>query len=192
MDVWEAIRERRSIRRFKPDPIPDEVLTRVLEAATLAPSGKNSQPWRFVVVKEDKRAEMIAVLHEGIAACAAQGLPPGSSKHTAAIMEQAPVTVFVFNTAEKNLFRERRVDEVLWNVACVQSIGAAIQNLSLAALAEGVGSLWICDVYYAYEELRGWLGEPYHLVAAMSLGYPDEAPPARPRKPLAAVTRVVK
>ena len=57
MDVIEAVEQRRSIRRFKPTPVPDDLVERVLRAATLAPSGKNSQPWRFVVVKFYTRKE---------------------------------------------------------------------------------------------------------------------------------------
>ena len=52
MDVYEAIRERRSVRSYKPDPIPEEVLNRLLEAMRLAPSGGNRQPWQFIVVRD--------------------------------------------------------------------------------------------------------------------------------------------
>jgi nicotinate-nucleotide--dimethylbenzimidazole phosphoribosyltransferase len=60
MSTLEAIAQRRSIRRFRPDPIPDDVLLRILTAGTQAPSGGNSQPWRFVVVQGEKRAEMVS------------------------------------------------------------------------------------------------------------------------------------
>jgi nitroreductase len=71
----------------------------------------------------------------------------------------------------------------------IQSIGAAIQNLLLAAHELDIGSLWIADVLYAYEELCDWLGEQGELVAAVSLGYADESPAARRRKSLSEVVR---
>jgi nitroreductase len=73
MNTIEAIAARRSIRKFKDTPIAQEKLDAVLLAATQAPSGKNRQPWRFVVVREDKRAEMIRVMREGIAATEKRG-----------------------------------------------------------------------------------------------------------------------
>jgi nitroreductase len=62
MQTLEAIAQRRSIRKFKDTPVTDEQIRALLHAATLAPSGKNRQPWRFVVVRGEKRAEMIQVM----------------------------------------------------------------------------------------------------------------------------------
>jgi nitroreductase len=73
----------------------------------------------------------------------------------------------------------------------IQSIGAAIQNMLLAAEDQGLGSLWICDVFIAYEELCKWLDEKGELIAAVSFGYADESPAARLRKPKSEVVRVV-
>jgi len=74
MDVFEAIASRRSIRRFKDTPLADETVEKILEAATLAPSGKNRQPWRFYVVKDGpKKAEMLSILREALARMAAEG-----------------------------------------------------------------------------------------------------------------------
>ena len=185
MDALQAIAQRRSIRRFKDTPIPDEVMEKILTAAIQAPSGKNAQPWRFVVIQEDERAEMVRIMRDAIERVRAQGGDIGSSAWTANIMEQAPVTAFVFNAnAENTPGRE-------WtsNVVDVQSIGAAIQNMLLAAWELGIGSLWICDVFYAYAELCEWLGETREMIAAVSLGYADESPAARPRKPIDEVTR---
>ena len=188
MNVLEAIAGRRSIRKFQDKPLPDEVVKQILEAATLAPSGKNGQPWRFYVVREDKRAEMVRVMREGMAHAREAGVPLGSSEGTARIMECAPVTVFVFNEATLASIIGADGDLGLINVVEVQGIGAAIQNMLLAAQELGVGSLWICDVFYACEELSAWLGETHQMIAAVSLGYPDEAPGARPRKPVSEVT----
>jgi nitroreductase len=77
------------------------------------------------------------------------------------------------------------------DVVDIQSVGAAIQNMLLAARDLGVGSLWICDVFYAYEVLRAWLGEGGEMIAAVCLGYADEAPSARPRKGIDEVVRMI-
>lgn len=188
METLEAIATRRSNRQFRANPIPQDVLERILNAALMAPSGKNRQPWRFVVVREDKRGEMVAKMREGIAKFKAHGENIGSAEGTAAVMEQAPVTVFIFNTDGKPPWIDHSIDDLFWETVCVQSVGAAIQNICLAAHDMGLGSLWICDVFYAYEELAVWLGQDAQMVAAVSLGYPADNPMLFSRKPLADVT----
>ena len=190
MNTLDAIAARRSIRKFKPDPIPEEVLTAILTAAQQAPSGKNRQPWRFVVVKEDQRPEMIRIMRQAIARTKKRGDDPGSSEWTTNVMEQAPVTVFVYNPDGLNPWLAHSIDQNYTELVDTQSIGAAIQNMLLAALDLGLGSLWICDVLYATEELTEWLGAKGELIAAVSFGYPAEAPAARPRKPLSELVRV--
>jgi len=191
VNTLDAIAARRSIRKFKDEPIPDEVLQAVLTAATQAPSGENRQPWRFVVVGGDRRAEMVRVMREGIDKARAEGEDLGSSQGSANIMAEAPVTVFIFNPDGVHPWLTRSIEQMFEDVVNIQSIGAAIQNMLLAAQDGGLGSLWICDVFYAYEELRNWLGEEGQMIAAVSLGYPDESPAARPRKPVSEVTRWV-
>jgi F420 biosynthesis protein FbiB-like protein len=188
MDTLEAIATRRSNRRFKTDPIPQDVLEKILNAGVMAPSGKNRQPWRFVVVREDKRSEMIAQMRAGIARFKARGDNVGSAEGTASVMEQAPVTVFVFNTEGKHPWLDRSIQEIVWDMVNIQSVGAAIQNICLAARALGLGSLWIADVLYAYEELAAWLEQDTQMVAAVSLGYPADNPVTFARKPLGEVS----
>ena len=94
----------------------------------------------------------------------------------------------MFNPEGLDPWLTRSVDQVWSDVVNLQSIGAAIQNMLLAAVELGVGSLWICDVFYAYRELTAWLGETHQMIAAVSFGYPDEAPGPRPRKPVSEVT----
>lgn len=191
METLEAIVRRRSTRRFKDTPVTDEQIREILRAATLAPSGKNRQPWRFVVVRGEKRAEMMAVMRAGMGRLEALGVDLGSGPGTARFMEQAPVTIFVFNDgmvlngAEKSMTAQ----EIILASVDMQSIGAAIQNLLLAAQDMGLGTLWIADVFYAYEEFCTWFGETHQMVAAIAVGYPDETPPPRPRKAVDEVTR---
>ena len=104
-------------------------------------------------------------------------------------MAQAPATIFIFNPEGLHPWLMRPIDQMFWDVVNIQSIGAAIQNMLLAAEDLGLGSLWICDVFAAYEELGRWLGESAQMIAAVSFGYPDEQPAARPRKSVDEVTR---
>lgn len=188
MNTLEAIAQRRSIRKYKEAPVPDELIEKVLAAATQAPSGMNRQPWHFVVVKEDKRMEMTRLMREGIQKAKEAGINIASSPGTARIMDLAPVTIFVFNSNMLNDDHEWTLIDRISNLMDVQSIGAAIQNMLLAAQELGLGTLWIGDVFYAYDELCAWMGETHQMVAAVALGYPDEEPPARPRKAVADVT----
>jgi F420 biosynthesis protein FbiB-like protein len=188
MDILEAIAARRSIRKFTDRPVTKETVNAVLAAAILAPSGKNHQSWRFVVVAgDDKRAQMIRVMREGITDTKARGIDTGSAIMTARVMDRAPVTIFVFNPEGVAPWASHSLAQTVMETVDTQSIGAAIQNMLLAAQAMGLGAVWMCDVWSAYQQLEAWLGESGQLVAAVALGYPDEQPVARPRHPLSEV-----
>jgi nitroreductase len=189
MNTREVIAARRSIRRFEDRPIAPEALEAILMAGIQAPSAKNRQPWRLVVVQGERRAEMLAAMRAGIARSQAQGENTGSAEHTARAMEQAGATVFVFNPDGLAPWLAHSIEQNFRELMDVQSIGAAIQNMILAAEDLGLGSLWIGDVLYAYEELTAWLGESGVMVAAISLGHPAESPAARPRKAYDEVVR---
>lgn len=188
MDVRQAISGRRSIRRFRDEPLADEQVRAILEAGTQAPSGKNRQPWRFVVVPRERRSEMIRVFRDGLATAKANGYDIGSGERTADVMEQAPLTVFVLHPAGDHPWVEQSEDQRWTEVVNIQSIGAAIQNMLLTAHELGIGSLWICDVFWAYTDLLEWLGETCQMIAAVSFGYADEHPGPRPRKGVDEVT----
>ncbi len=192
METFAAIVKRQSIRKFKADPIPQDVLEKILTAATLAPSGKNKQPWKFYVVRGEKRAEMMVEMQKGMDRLGSQGINTGSARYTLRVLEQAPVTIFVFNPTSRHPLLPRDRLEVYADLVDVQSVGAAIENMLLAATDLGVGSLWICDVYFGYEELCAWLGEKGEMIAAVSLSYADHQPRPGPRKPVADVTVYVE
>jgi nitroreductase len=189
METREAIAGRRSIRKFKNDPLSEEVVRDILQAGVEAPSGKNQQPWRFVVVQGEKRQKMIEIMRAGIEKAKKEDEDVGSSEWSTTVMETAPVTVFVFNPEGIRPWLAHSIDENFSDLVNVQSVGAAIENMLLAAHDAGIGSLWMCDVLYAYEPLCDWVGEDGQLVAAISFGYPDESPEARPRKQVDEVTR---
>jgi len=188
METFEAIEARRSIRKFKQEPIPDGYLERILHAGTQAPSGKNKQPWKFYVVQGEKRQEMSREMQKGITRLESMGVKTGSARNSLEIMSQAPVTVFVFNPTSKHPLLKRDTLEIYSDIVDIQSVGAAIQNMLLAAVDLGLASLWICDVFFGYEELCAWLGEEGQMIAAVSFGIPDQEPSQRPRKPVKDVT----
>ena len=159
MDVMEAIRSRRSIRSWQKKPIEAEKLQRVLEAGRLAPSANNRQPWRFVVVTD-----------EGLR----KQLIKAASDQT--FVGQAPV-VLVGCAVE--------TDRVM---TCGQhcypiDLAIAMTSMTLAAVAEGLGTCWIGAFHE--DQVKSVLGIPeeVRVVQLMPLGYPESGSiPARPRK----------
>ena len=187
----DAIYERRSIRNFLTKPIKEEDLLEILQSGIKAPSSKNRQPWKYVVIQGTAKEEMLEDFRRGIEREeTGEALLPESGRHIAAakytvkIMSEAPVAVFVINTQGKGLSEKMTPEEHIYEICNVQSISASVQNMLLTATEKGIGSLWICDIYFAYAELCQWLGDDGQLIAALAFGYPDEHPKARPRKKL--------
>lgn len=196
MQTLDAIAARRSIRRFKPDPLTREQITAILHAGTLAPSSKNGQPWRFVVVGGPHKQPMLDAMRTGMDV-EKQGKGyfgedgPGIirwAEYTWDIMHQAPITVFIYSTIPFPLETAHIQTAQFTAFSQVQSVSAAIQNMLLAAEDMGIGSLWICDIFFAYDALQQHLGVEGQLLAAVSFGYADEAPGPRGRRPVDDVT----
>jgi nitroreductase len=164
------------------------MVERILLAGVQAPSGKNRQPWHFVVAQGAKKREAVELVWGALVDREEQGAELGSSKWTAGCMEQAPVIVLVFYPQSLEDTQTLGLPREWWTIADVSSIGAAIQNMLLAALDLGLGTLWICDVFYAYDRLCQWLGRQDQMIAAIAIGYPDEAPDPRPRRSVEEVT----
>lgn len=183
----QAITDRRSIRKYKAVPVPRPVIEEIIKAGTLAPSSKNRQPWRFVIVTGDSKEDMLAAMERGLGREKEDPLLPESSKYlygaeyTLKIMRQAPVVVFIINALGADIKVPQTAEERIFEICNAQSIGAAIENMTLAATDMGLGSLWICDTFFAHKELCDWLLAEGELFAAMAIGYADEAPAARPR-----------
>jgi len=184
-----AIYDRRSIRKFMDKPISQKDITDIIQSGMKAPSAKNRQPWKYIVVQGNAKEEMIKVFRQGIEREENERalLPenrkniPGA-KHTVDIMAEAPVIVFAVNTLGKSILAELTPEEHIFEICNIQSISASIQNMLLAAAEKGIGSLWICDIYFAYSELCEWLNTGGQLIAAIAFGYPNEFPEERPRK----------
>lgn len=160
MDVFEAIRDRRSIRQFQPTPVSDYALNKILEAARYAPSWHNSQCWRFVIVKSP---EMKAKLSEAI---------PQTNRGNSAVL-QAPVVIAlcaqpgISGYIRGELIGDKGESWFMFDVAL------AAQNLALAAHALGLGTLnigWFDSVKAG--KVLG-LPEDITVVELIPLGYPE-------------------
>jgi nicotinate-nucleotide--dimethylbenzimidazole phosphoribosyltransferase len=178
--LYRAVAARRDVRRYRPDPVPDDVLTRVLTAAHQAPSVGHSQPWRFVVVRDAALRDRAAVLTDRERLRQAAQLEPEAGARLLDLqlegVREAPLGVVVCcdrrTPAAGVLGRATFPDADLWSCA------AAIQNLWLAARAEGLGTGWV--TLFRPEELAALLGLPdgVQTLGWLCLGWPDERPPA--------------
>ena len=184
-----AIYDRRSIRKFLDKPISKEDILDIIQSGVKAPSSKNRQPWKYIVIQGNAKEEMLKVFRQGIDREENESaLLPQSKQHISAakytvdIMEEAPTIIFIVNSLGKGILSELTPEEHIYEICNIQSISASIQNMLLAATEKGIGSLWICDIYFAYSELCKWINSDGQLIAA--LGYPNEFPKERPRKKL--------
>jgi nitroreductase len=179
--LYELIRKRRSIRKFKPDPIPLEILERILEAACWAPSGKNLQNWRFFVLQGKKRDEYLPYSQKAwlnIQPILEKKLKPSLYAFTERFfytLGEAPVLVFAYNQPhpEEN------------NQTSLGSVYMAVQNLLLAAEAEGLGTCAMGSPLEVKEDVDRFLhleNTDLQLVCGIALGYPNHDPPAAPRQ----------
>lgn len=186
--VYDLAVERRTIRRFRSEPVPRELLERLVDAARLAPSAANVQPLEFIVVDEPgPKADVFPALKW--AAYIAPAGDPGPGEEPAAY-----VVTLVNSKLREKMFE--------------YDVGAAMENMILTALAEGVGACWMLSI--DRDRLKAALNVPdgYRIDSVLALGYPAEAPAAEvlgdsvrywkddegrlhvPKRPLASVLHV--
>jgi nitroreductase len=149
MDVLEAIKTRRSVRRFKKERVPPNLLKEVLEAARWAPSARNSQPWRFIIIVDEDLKKRVA-----------------NATTAGKFLAEAPLGIAV--AVNTRATRHPAEDGA-----------AATMNILLAAHALGLGACWIGSYGSSYEEeVKRVLGVPegWALLSIIALGYPDERP----------------
>jgi F420 biosynthesis protein FbiB-like protein len=187
---------RRSIRQFRPDPVPEGLVRRLIEAACAAPSAHNSQPWRFVVlrdpaVRKEFALRMAAAYRQD---AEADGRPADEicqrNQRSVARITAAPVAILA--CADKSCLppdagRAAAGERLLLS----QSVAAAVQNLLLAAHAAGLGGCWLCAPAFCPQAVRETLDldacwEPQALVL---IGYPAEEPESPERRRLDEVAR---
>jgi nitroreductase len=158
--VLDAIYKRRSIRRYTDEPVSEAEIKELILAAVWAPSGKNNQPWRFLVVRGDDPRR------EGLAGCT----------HYDRIVREAPALINVF------LEREAMYNEMKDH----QAAGSAIQNMLLAAHALGLGAVWLGEIVNQSAQVMDVLGLDsgrYQFMATIALGRPAKEGSSS-RKPL--------
>lgn len=178
MDFKDIIEKRRSIRKFSNKDVPDNLIKQIIYHGSIAPSGKNRQPWRFVVVKNKKIKAQISELMTIKADDMTDKNEATGVKNTAKVINEAPVFIAVFNIKGKKNQNSN-----------LQSIGASIENMCLSATDLGLGSLWICDIDCCFSEIQKLLGKPQMtLVAGIALGYTLEGPKARLRLKVEEIT----
>ena len=178
--VHRLMRERRDIRNgFRPDPIPHEVLLRVLEAAHTAPSVGHSQPWDFVVIRSEETRRAMHELAERQRDAYAKSLPKGRAKQFKEMKIEAildtPVNIVV--TADSTRGGRHTLGRHTQPQMAPYSSALAVENLWLAARAEGLGVGWVS--FFDEREMVRALELPDHLevVAYLCVGYVDEFPP---------------
>ena len=203
MDVADAIRNRKSIRAYMPDPVSKDVMSELLEAAIKAPTGSNTQPWKYYVVGGESKKELDEVLlkcldegqttsnelqmqREGGDEEAQEKMSARRAELMREVMEilrsndvpienfakgsfryfGAPVSIFI--TMDQSLTENTLV-----------AVGAAVENLMLAACAKGLGSCWIGMALMYSEQIREFLDIPgdERIITSLALGYPDDDAP---------------
>ena len=192
MDIKTAILQRRSIRKYKSDPVPDNMLQELLEAARLAPSGTNQQPWRFIVIKNQDVKERIQ-----------------ASAFNQKFLSQAPIllvccadlTTYAHNTRKR---MQELIDAGVFGVEAFDSypdidkpkdamalkafiphamlnVAIAIEHIVLRAVSLGLGTCWV--QLFKAKQIAQILELPENLIitALIPVGFPDQSPVLRPR-----------
>jgi len=152
MDVLDAIRSYRPCLSYSSRPVPPEKLKAILSAARLAPSQRNLQPWRFVVVRDDERKRLLA-----------------QASNRGKLIAEAPAVVVAFAVEE-----DIPVTIGAYISAYPLDVAVAVDHLQLAATAEGLGTNWIIEFHE--EKVRSVLHVPegVHPIAVIPIGYPAE------------------
>lgn len=186
-----SIYSRRSIRKFKDTLVSKENIEEIIRAGGAAPSAKNRQPWKCIVLGSQCKEAFLAEMEKGIereeTVCAMlpkSGSGLADAKNTLRIMREAPVLIVIINTNGKSPFESIDADERFTEICDSLSIGAFIENMLLQAEKMGIGTLWIANTCFAYRELMSYLNMEGQLIGAVAMGYPDECPNQRPRKEL--------
>lgn len=158
MDVLEAVRSRRSIRAFKSKPVEEEKLQRVLEAGRLSPSARNVQDRKFVVVRDRATREKLM-----------------KAAKNQTFIAQAPVVIVACGTHSEYVMS-------CGQLAYPIDVAIAVDHMTLQAVAEGLGTCWVCA--FSEPDVRKLLAIPdtVRVVTLLPMGYPAEEPAARPRK----------
>jgi nitroreductase len=192
-EFYRLLNERRSIRKFKKDSIPREVVERILTAGMEAPSGKNRQNWRFYVLTGEKRDQYLKLSQKswlGIKDILEKRLKPSLYQFTERFfytLGEAPVVILCYSDNDQD-------EHYLTSVG---SVYMAVENINLAAIAEDLGSCTMgapleikteVDQFLGVTELPEYKSGNLQLLCGIVLGYPDHDPPKAPRQTEGRIT----
>ena len=168
MDFYDVIKSRRSIRSYKSDPIPEKSLKKIADAIQQAPSACNLQPWKFLLVTNEKKRNDICSCYGG------------------KWLTEAPAILVAIGN--KDLCWKRPEGTPITDI----DIGIAMEHAVLAATAEGLGSCWICA--YDMEEMNKTMHiiDPWSILAITPLGYPKDKTPQKQHKSVDELFKIIK
>jgi F420 biosynthesis protein FbiB-like protein len=198
-DFWRILEDRRTVRFYAANPVPEEKLRALLEAAVLAPSGHNAQPWRFVVLKDPRLRQDLtsAMARRWERDMRASGLDAKVIQTELRFSVQrfvtAPLLMLPCLTMESMDRYPDRTRQRAEHAMAVQSVAAAIQNLLLAAHALGLGACWCCAPLFCQGLVRRILRLPpaWEPQALITIGFAGHTPPRPPRKRAEMLTRTL-
>lgn len=197
LSAWEAIQQRRSIRKFAPDDVPEEIIDQLIESARLAPSGSNRQPWRFLIVRDAETRKKLReiclaqkFMEEAPVSIVCLGdldsYAPSAVKQRRQEMEESGVTATLSGKFAEPEFRDMidahvtPREQLLLNVTANTYI--AIEHIVIMAAAMGLGTCWVGG--FDRQGINQLFNLPANLipVAVLPVGYPaGKIPPSRPR-----------
>lgn len=194
-NFFNIIMGRRSIRSYLPKEVPYSSILNIVEAARWAPSAHNAQPWRFIIIVDQNVKRLLA---ESMASDWAKDLEKDGVPYEASRMlieesirrfTEAPAIIIAAVTMRDMHKYPDEHRQRAEHIMATQSLAAAIQNILLAAYAEGLGSCWFCAPLFCQETVRKVLRIPndFEPQALITIGYPAEQPQPPPRKSLKEV-----
>jgi len=193
----ETIKKRHSIRQFSDRPLEDELIMTVLEAANCAPSAHNSQSWRFIVLRGQKKEELAKLVNTQV-----DRFPRPSSvlmRMAAKSIFNAPAVIAVANTSElihhgTELFKvEQEMGRDFFRTMEIQNSAAAVENLLLAATSLELATVWLGILYMIKDEVLRFLDEPEgEFMAVIPIGYPARPSTGPTKRAIAEVVRFME
>ncbi len=189
-DFLELVKRRRSIRKFKPDPIPDENVDKIIEAASWAPSGANTQPWEFVVIRKKELKDGIVQIFTEVMS---QELRMAEEQRPGQVPDRprphfspndiisAPVLILLIgDTRVRDMMPFAMPSDQMWQFIFTSSLANAFMYMHLAATTLGLASRWLSRVHMppVQSRLKKLLGIPEEMEVydMMVVGYPDAEP----------------
>ena len=161
MDIMRIIKTRRSVRKFKKGKISEDLIKNILESARFAPSGLNNQPWKFLVLEDNRKNDL------------------AQFTHYSSIIKGADKLILVFLNKDSSYNRDKDL----------MAIGASIENMLLYIHAHNLGACWLGEIINKKEAIHRFLNTPSYLelMAVVAVGVPSYIPKRTKRKPLSKI-----